>query len=40
MAPMIRTARDPELDGEEAPTLTSFVVEHEPDADIPDGELT
>ena len=39
MAPMTRTARDPELGGEEDPTLSCFVVEHEPDADIPDGEL-
>lgn len=39
MAPMTRAARDSELDGEQAPTHSCFVVEHEPDADIPDGEL-
>ena len=39
MAPMIRAAHVPELDGDEGPTLSCFVVEHEPDADIPDGEL-
>jgi hypothetical protein len=36
---MTRAERDPERDGEEDPTLSCFVVEHEPDADIPDGEL-
>jgi hypothetical protein len=39
MAPMIRAARDPKLDGDETAILACFVVEREPDADIPDGEL-
>ena len=39
MAPMTRAARDPEVAGEQAPTLSCFVVEHEPDADVPDSEL-
>ena len=39
MAPMIRAARDRELDGEEAPILCRFVVETEPDDDVRDGEL-
>ena len=38
MAPTTRAARDPELDAEEAAILACAVVEHEPDADIPDGE--
>jgi hypothetical protein len=36
---MTRGARDQELDGEEDPTLSCFVVEREPDTDVPDGEL-
>ena len=39
MAPMTHAARDAEFDGEDSPSLSCFVVEHEPDADIPDGEL-
>ena len=39
MAPMIRAAHAPEFDGDEPAILSCFVVEHEPDADIPDGEL-
>ena len=39
MAPMTRATRARELDGEEAPTLACYVVDREPDADIPDGEL-
>ena len=40
MAPMIRAAFDPELDGDGPAMLSCFVVEQEPDADVPDGELT
>jgi hypothetical protein len=39
MAPMIRAAHVPELDGDEPAILSCFVVEDEPDPDIPDGEL-
>jgi len=38
MAPMTSPARPRELDDDEAAILASAVVEHEPDADIPDGE--
>src|SRR4051812_45874852 len=38
MAPTTRAARDPELDGDEATLLACPVVEHEPDAEIPDGD--
>jgi hypothetical protein len=40
MAPMIRAAFDPEPDCDEPTWLAGFVVEREPDGDIPDGELT
>jgi len=39
MAPTTRPARPRELDDDEAAILACAVVEREPDADIPDGEL-
>jgi hypothetical protein len=40
MVPMIRAAFDPELDCAGPAMLSGFVVEQEPDAYVPDGELT
>ena len=39
MAPMIRAALHPELDGDEPAWHSCYVVEQAPDAEIPDGEL-
>ena len=39
MAPTTHTATARELDDDEAALLACAVVEREPDADVPDGEL-
>ena len=39
MAPTTLPARPRELDDDEAAVLAHAVVEHEPDADVPRGEL-
>jgi hypothetical protein len=39
MAPTIHPARSRELDDDEAAIFACAVVEREPDADVPDGEL-